>query len=358
MRTNRALRTTAIILFVWIGLRFSFLLLSSNAKISAPLARKAETVVPVQGANIDNRLLPQTAMIKRTGERVKTKLYVPVMAPASLKGVSQSVLKGVSQSVRLTQRPEISSLPKIPDAPEPASTSILSPSGAIEAEPSQPRRRQFPDPLISAWAIVRPSSSLPILATNGQLGASQIGFRIQQPIARNGKDASIALNLRVSTPVEQKQGSEAGIGLSIQPVRRIPIAIIAERRIALDRGGRNALALIAAGGFDDKRLIKKTSISGYAQAGLVGFANRDGFIDGSFRLEQTLLGQPHTALRIGGGLWGAAQPGVERIDVGPIVAVKQRAGSANLRISAEYRWRVAGKALPASGPALTIGADF
>lgn len=350
MRTNRALRTTAIILFVWIGLRCSFLLLSSNAKISAPLARKAETVVPVQGADIDNRLLPQTAMIKRTGERVKTKLHVPVMAPASL--------KGVSQSVRLTQRPETSSLPKIPDSPEPASTSILSPSGAIEAEPSQPRRRQFPDPLISAWAIVRPSSSLPILATNGQLGASQTGFRIQQPIARNGKDASIALNLRVSTPVEQKQGSEAGIGLSIQPVRRIPIAIIAERRIALDHGGRNALALIAAGGFDDKRLIKKTSISGYAQAGLVGFANRDGFIDGSFRLEQTLLGQPHTALRIGGGLWSAAQPGVERIDVGPIVAVKQRAGSANLRISAEYRWRVAGKALPASGPALTIGADF
>lgn len=350
MRTNRALRTTAIILFVWIGLRSSFLLLSSNAKISAPLARKAETVVPVQVADIDNRLLQQTAMIKRTGERVKTKLHVPVMAPASL--------KGVSQSVRLTQRPETSSLPKIPDAPEPASTSILSPSGAIEAEPSQPRRRQFPDPLISAWAIVRPSSSLPILATNGQLGASQTGFRIQQPIARNGKDASIALNLRVSTPVEQKQGSEAGIGLSIQPVRRIPIAIIAERRIALDRGGRNALALIAAGGFDDKRLIKKTSISVYAQAGLVGFANRDGFIDGSFRLEQTLLGQPHTALRIGGGLWGAAQPGVERIDVGPIVAVKQRAGSANLRISAEYRWRVAGKALPASGPALTIGADF
>jgi hypothetical protein len=223
---------------------------------------------------------------------------------------------------------------------------------------SHPKRRRFPDAAVSTWAILRPSSSVPILATNGQLGASQAGIRIQQPILRKEEHALAALNLRLSTPLDQKLGREAAIGLSVRPNKRLPIELILERRVALDRGGRNAFALIAAGGFDDKRLIKKISMSGYAQTGMVGLAQKDGFVDGSFRVEQKLLDRKHTGFRIGGGVWAATQPGVERIDLGPILAVKQKVGAANFRISAEYRWRAVGQARPASGPALTIGTDF
>jgi hypothetical protein len=99
-------------------------------------------------------------------------------------------------------------------------------------------------------------------------------------------------------------------------------------------------------------------LSGYAQTGIVGFARGDGFVDGALQIERALLDRNHTGLRLGVGVWGAAQPNVARIDVGPILAVKQRIGPASLRISAEYRWRVAGQARPASGPALSIGTDF
>jgi hypothetical protein len=339
-----------MIIFVWVGLRSSFLLISSSPEISAPLTLNAETILPFQRAIPDKQPMPQTAMIRRTIVPIKTGLQVPAIAlPA---------LKSLSQSASLAQKSEAPFPLHLPDAPKPAPPSRLPRLSETEATSYQTPRRHFPDPMISAWAIVRPSGSGPILATNGQLGASQTGFRIQQPVLRGGEDGAIALNLRVSAPIGQKLGGEAGLGLSVQPAKRIPIALIFERRIALDDGGRNALAVIAAGGFDDKRLIKKTSMSGYAQAGVVGFVRKDGFIDGSLRLEQAVLERGRTAFRAGAGVWAAAQPGVERIDAGPIVAVKHRLGSASLRISAEYRWRIGGEARPASGPALTIGADF
>ena len=354
MQRNRALRATVFIIFGWVGLRTSFLLMSSNAEISEPitraLVRQSEATLPIAAAVVDSRaIIPaemaQTAVRTKKIQPNRTKADALVVATETNTQIGQAPVTALFSEAARTGTPSQTSLPSLPRSPDAAPGSILHP-------------RRFPNLSISAWAILRPAGSGLNLATNGQLGASQAGIRVQQPLLQIGQRLPIAFNLRVSAPLDQKLGREAGFGLATRPVKQVPVELILERRLALDRGGRNAFAVIAAGGFNDKRLVSKVSLSGYAQTGIVGFARGDGFVDAALQIEQALLERGHTGLRLGAGIWGAAQPSVARIDVGPILAVKQRIGPASLRISAEYRLRVAGQARPASGPALSIGTDF
>jgi hypothetical protein len=356
MQTNRAIRATTIIILCWVGLRSSFLLLSNDAETSPPLRQGVEAALPVnrytsvkhstkKPARMSRTSVPTKAILALRGQVAKTQQpplnAIDIVRPAQLEPVAQTQ----AQTQVEAQAQPIQS-PLQPDKP----------TMPLPFNPAPPPR--FPDLRISAWAIVRPAGSVPNLATNGQLGASQAGVRIQQPLIRIDRHMLIAINLRVSAPLDQRLGREAGLGLAVRPIKQVPMELILERRVALGHGGRNALAVIAAGGFDDKPLIRKMTVSGYAQTGMVGFAQNDGFIDGAFRAERALLDHSNGSIRLGAGLWGAAQPNVARIDAGPILAVKQRLGAANFRISAEYRWRLAGQARPASGPALTIGTDF
>jgi hypothetical protein len=352
MRKNRALRATAIIIFSWVGLRSSFLLLSSEADISQLPIRQAEMDSVTNQAMVADDMIRDQTINLPTRRQVTKK---PAILPAAFEPGKQLLEKA---HVAKDQVPLTAPLPLKPAQSEPSVYKKELRSTEARPRYATPNQSWLLDPSVSAWAIIRPASTGAVLATNGQLGASQIGVRIQQPFLRSGTRPRLAVNLRVSTPLDQKSGSEAGIGFSGRPASGVPIELIVERRVGLDRGGRNAFAVIAAGGFDDKIVSTKAGISGYAQAGVVGFSRKDGFIDGAVRIEQTVLDQSHTELRIGGGLWGAAQPGVSRLDTGPILAIKQNLGSINLRISAEYRWRILGEARPASGPALSIGADF
>ncbi|MBS1239358.1 MAG: hypothetical protein H6R45_64, partial [Proteobacteria bacterium] len=59
-----------------------------------------------------------------------------------------------------------------------------------------------------------------------------------------------------------------------------------------------------------------------------------------------------------GGAWGGAQKGAARLDIGPSASLQLKLGEANSRVSMDWRFRVAGEARPASGPALTISAGF
>jgi hypothetical protein len=91
----------------------------------------------------------------------------------------------------------------------------------------------------------------------------------------------------------------------------------------------------------------------YGQAGIVGARSRDLFVDGSARA--TI---PVGPVEIGGGAWGAAQPGLARLDAGPSASYRLPVRGANLRVQADWRFRIAGDAAPGSGPALTVAADF
>lgn len=211
---------------------------------------------------------------------------------------------------------------------------------------------------LSAWAVVRPDAGPVGLSPNGQLGGSQFGFRIQRRLVEPVASVTVAANMRVSTPLRQPKGKEAGLGLAIRRSGAVPIELIAERRIGLDRGGRDAFAGLVATGIDDVPLPAGLRLSGYAQTGIVGARKRDGFADGSLRVEHDVGAIRGIALRLGGAASGAIQPGVSRLDLGPSVAARFRLGKANLRLAGEWRERVAGSARPGSGPALVLGLDY
>jgi hypothetical protein len=204
----------------------------------------------------------------------------------------------------------------------------------------------------SAWLFVRGSGG-DSLAQGGQLGGSQAGARIAWRVDDAGK---FALAARAYMPVDHPRGSEAAVGVDWHPLPAMPFRLSAERRIAIGRDGRDAWSAYAAGGFF-RGLPGDVELDGYAQAGVVGAKRRDLFADGAMRVARRVA-VGRSALLVGAGAWGAAQPGAERLDVGPRVAVRVPAGAATLSASVDARLRVAGDARPGSGAALTLSADF
>jgi hypothetical protein len=202
----------------------------------------------------------------------------------------------------------------------------------------------------SAWALMRGNGAVS-LANGGQLGGSQIGMRL---FYVPGPDA-LALTARISTPLSQPGGREAALGVAL---RGRNVGLIAEQRIALDRGGRSAPSVFAYGGVSDVRLGGGVNLDGYVQAGVVGVKNASAFVDGAIRIERAVVTTERATLSVGAGAWGGAQKGVARIDVGPQIVARLAVADTNLRVSAEWRQRVAGDAAPASGPSVTVGFDF
>lgn len=253
------------------------------------------------------------------------------------------------------------------------------PFGEVQRTPSWRNGREASDegPLLAArqrnwsldgWALVRPPREgvyrvddpgrglNPSLAPAGSLGGSQAGLRFTwRPMQQVG------VHLRASTALmpqgrggQAMAGGEGALGVSVQPLRSIPVRLLAERRQRLGPalgGGRNAFAVLAEGGFYDRALPYGIRLDGYGQAGVVGLRSRDLFADGALAASYPIMPR----LAIGGGMWGGTQPGLYRVDAGPRLSYQL---SPNLRAHLDYRFRVVGNADPQSGPALTLAAGF
>lgn len=199
----------------------------------------------------------------------------------------------------------------------------------------------------SAWLLLRDDGGATVLAPGGTLGGSQAGARLLYRVG-----AGFSLSGRAYAPLRRTAGSEAALGLDWQPMARLPIHLLAERRFGLGREGRDAFSLTLYGG-DSVALPYGARLDAYAQAGIVGLKARDLFVDGAVRVSA-----PLGPVEVGGGIWGAAQPGVSRLDAGPHISWRLPVRRANLRLTADWRFRIAGEAAPGSGPALTLAADF
>jgi hypothetical protein len=204
---------------------------------------------------------------------------------------------------------------------------------------------------VSAWLLQRREQDGPALAPGGTLGGSQAGGRL---LYRINRDAAVPLSLsgRLYSPLHAARGAEAAAGIDWRPFARLPLHLLAERRQALGRDGRSAFALTFYGGHGG-RLPGGLRLDAYGQAGIVGLRSRDLFIDGAVR-----LGVPVGPVEVGAGAWGAAQPGAARLDAGPQASVRLPMLGTDVRLSADWRFRLAGDAAPGSGPALTVASDF
>ena len=214
-----------------------------------------------------------------------------------------------------------------------------------ESRPSQPPAPLAPlrpklDRLqLTTWALLR-SQQTEIagsrsLATGGQLGASQAGARLVYNF-----DRRIALSARLSSEVGRR-GGEAAAGVRIQPLLNIPVWLTAERRQAIGRfgGGRSAFAFFLEGGLYDRPLPWGFSFDTYLQGGVVGFRSRDLFVDGAL----TVTRPAFRNFSLGAGVWGGAQPGLYRVDVGPRLTMRVRH---NVKVHVDWRQRIAGNARP------------
>lgn len=207
----------------------------------------------------------------------------------------------------------------------------------------------------SAWVYVRDNSAGRSLAALGQLGGSQAGARLRWRV-NPGEQLRTALYGRLSSPIDRASGAEAAFGAEWHPLPGRPVWIAAERRVALGSEGRDAWSAYAAGGVWKPGLPMGMTLDGYAQAGVVGVKRRDLFADGALRLSRPV--SPNHGPHLGAGVWGAVQPGVSRIDIGPHARLPLKVAQQPMSISADYRIRVAGDAKPGSGVAVTLASDF
>lgn len=240
-----------------------------------------------------------------------------------------------------------------------SSPSIAPPSrsaeSAIIAVTSDPRAPASPKPgKLSGygWLFVR-ADGAPGLAGGGQLGGSQAGFRLDYAIARN-----LVVSSRVSAPLQTRTGREAAIGLGWKPARELPLNITIERRIALGDGGRNAFGIMAAGGIGPVDLPGRFKLEAYGQAGMVGLKRQDGFVDGAATATRNILSRDRIDVALGSGIWGAAQPDLARLDIGPRIRARLDRGASSVGLSLDWRQRIAGDAGPGSALALTLDGSF
>ncbi|CAN5432203.1 hypothetical protein BH09PSE4_BH09PSE4_21980 [soil metagenome] len=203
---------------------------------------------------------------------------------------------------------------------------------------------------VSVWTMLRDGHGIGAALSGSQLGGAQAGARIAYAL---GDASRWSLVGRFATPLGSR-GREAALGLEWRPPR-LPLRIIAERRFQLD-GGRGGTGLGIVGGINPTGLARGIVIEGYGQAGAIYRQDVEVYVDGAVRISHPIA----LALRptLGVGAWGGAQRGASRLDIGPSLGLAVPAGRHALRLSLDWRQRVAGGARPGSGPALTLGADF
>jgi hypothetical protein len=207
----------------------------------------------------------------------------------------------------------------------------------------------------SAWSFVRGGGRATALSPGGQIGGGQAGARILYRLDDRGIVSAAG---RLSTTIGGIRQSEAAVGIDIKPISTLPIHLMAERRIALDSGGRNAWTLGAAGGLYAVPLGGGWRLDAYGEAGVVGARRRDLYADGAARIARAIDLGGGRSLALGGGIWAAAQPKVSRIDVGPSAVLRLPVAARNVALALDWRQQVAGDARPHSGIAFTTAVDF
>lgn len=209
-----------------------------------------------------------------------------------------------------------------------------------------------------AWVFWRRGSDAPVTPGSQGYGRSQAGAVIRLAMV----PASVLrpqAHLRASAALEGPREREVAAGISARPVPPLPARVAAEARVTeTDFGTEVRPAVYAVTQIPPFDLPAGLTGETYVQGGYVGGTYDTAFIDGQLGIVRE-FSQSHTSrFRLGAGIWGGAQRGASRLDIGPSAQFAFRIGGANARLSADYRFRIAGDARPASGPALTLSAGF
>ncbi len=239
----------------------------------------------------------------------------------------------------------------LPDLPAAAETQTQTQTYAIPSPVAPPLVVKGSSRLSgSAWLLARGGPAGTV--SGGQLGASQGGLRLAYAL---GSQRKVALVARVATPLKGA-GREAALGIEWQPTR-LPIRLVAERRFALD-GGRGGPTIGVIAGYGPADVAPGLRLEAYGQAGAIGRDGIEGFVDASGRLTHPIGTLAGAKVDVGVGVWGSAQRDAERFDIGPSIVAALPVAHKTIRLTLDWRERIAGGARPGSGPALSFGSDF
>jgi hypothetical protein len=309
---------------------------AERAHVASAPAAQAPAIAAVAGPQMPGSVIPQQQPLSPVGTRVASATFVPRRMAAMASHSAPTPLLTHAEAI-----PAAAAAATARPMRESAGSPVPPPPGLPIALPTTPQRRWS----ASAWALIRDAGGGSTLAPGGTLGGSQAGARILYRVG-----SRLALSGRAYLPLRRPSGAEAAAGLDWNLAG--PVHLLAERRQRLGAEGRSAFALTLYGG-GSRELGGGLRADLYAQTGVVGRRGRDLFVDAGVRITA-----PVGPVEVGGGLWGAAQPGAERLDAGPSISYRLPTRAANIRLQADWRFRVAGDAAPGSGPALTLAADF
>ena len=366
-----SLRFLAFAVVAWSGLRAAtlgvlpgaeiFRISASEAKAPPIVPTKFPPLEPVEVASTGDTAEMYPAAMPYSPTEAYLPERQPVVVPVYYTQSPSPAVAGPSSSPLINLQQEARGQFFVPSAYDDLALSRLAGGGlpplrsdvvtAPISVPVELKRNKVDRLQLTAWAMLRSPSNRVFgtqsLASGGSLGASQAGSRLTYNFTRQ-----IAAQFRSTTEVGRRGGEVAG-GLRVQPLAGIPLWIDAERRQRIGRfgGGRSAFALFVEGGVYNRPMPLNFLLDGYIQAGMVGARSRDKFVDGGFALTRPVYKQ----FSAGFGVWGGAQPGVYRVDAGPRVTMRVRP---NIKVHFDWRQRLAGNALPGSGPAVTLAGDF
>ena len=213
------------------------------------------------------------------------------------------------------------------------------------------------------WVLLRRGSDgLSASPAFGRYGASQAGAVLRYALAPASPLRPQA-HLRLTRALVGARGqggeSEAAAGFSGRPLGGVPLRLYGEGRVQRVGGAtrlRPAASLVSE--LPPLPLPLGAEAEIYAQGGYVGGKNATPFFDAQFTADRKLVLRGPAELRLGAGVWAGGQEGATRLDLGPRASLRLRIGQAPSRLALDWRFRVAGNAAPASGPALTLSAGF
>lgn len=210
----------------------------------------------------------------------------------------------------------------------------------------------------TGWLLWRPQSGRS-LAQGPLLGGSQAGVRLDYRLSAQRAGPVYGLYGRFTRALTGPGAPEAALGFSLRPTARFPATLMVERRQRLGQGGRDGFALMVAGGVGPGQIAPRIELDGYGEGGVVALPGAAGFADGKATLGYRLIARGGAnGVVLGASMSGSVQPGVHRIDLGPELRWRLPIGRGAMRLSAEWRQRVAGDARPSSGPAITVVTEF
>lgn len=260
----------------------------------------------------------------------------------------------------------------------PAADRRLIPHGVKRPTEEQKRRQDFltasPLPNVNAgrrdkvgpwrgygyifWREGKGDANLAQLPT---YGGSQLFARISRRLLGEAEGPRLDAYGRLSKALDSEEKAEPAIGITYSPATPAGMSVTLHVERRFRQNERNRTAMFLSGGFLEDELPAAAILEGYAAAGTVlGTAEGTiGFYEGQLDVKIPVASEHEKPrLFVGAKLSGGAQEGDGRLDVGPALTARLPVGETALSVEAGWRERIAGRAEPGSGPAVTATIGF